>query len=211
MVFRDREEAGNLLANRLTSFAHTEAVILALPRGGVPLGYIIAKKLGLPLDVILIKKIGYPGQPEYAVGAVSLKGEIINQKLNIPAQYLQEQIENIRVELQQRYYRYQGARQPINLKDKTVILVDDGIATGYTILAAAQLVRQAGPKRVFIAVPVAAPAVFSKLSAYADEIICLSAPSHFKAVGQFYQDFSEVSHEEVIRLLSDPNVQAQAA
>ncbi|MGV3588135.1 MAG: phosphoribosyltransferase [Adhaeribacter sp.] len=211
MVFRNREEAGEILAERLSAYLPAAAIVLALPRGGVPLGYIIAKKLGLPLDVILIKKIGYPGQPEYAVGAVSLQSEIINKGLKIAPEYLNEQIENIRYELQQRYRRYQGSRQPVPIKGKTVFLVDDGIATGYTMLAAAQLVRQANPDRVIIAVPVVSPSVLPKLKAYANEIVCLAAPSQFQAVGQFYHDFSEVGHDEVVRLLSDPLVQAQAA
>ena len=211
MIFLNRNEAGELLALELAAYTYADAVVLALPRGGVPLGYIIAKKLGLPLDIILIKKIGYPGQPEYAVGAVSLESEIINADLNIPTDYLKEQIDQIRHELKLRYQRYQGARKPVNLTGKTVILVDDGIATGYTMLAAAQLVRQADPARVIVAVPVASPRVLQKISPLADDIICLSAPPHFQAVGQFYHDFSEVSHDEVIRLLSDPEVQALAA
>jgi len=211
MVFRNREEAGEILAERLSAYLPATAIVLALPRGGVPLGYIIAKKLGLPLDVILIKKIGYPGQPEYAVGAVSLQNQIINKGLKLAPEYLNEQIENIRYELQQRYRRYQGNRQPVQIEGKTVFLVDDGIATGYTMLAAAQLVRQANPDRVIIAVPVASPSVLPKLKAYANEIVCLAAPPQFQAVGQFYHDFSEVSHDEVVRLLSDPLVQAQAA
>ena len=211
MIFLNRNEAGELLALELAAYTYADAVVLALPRGGVPLGFIIAKKLGLPLDIILIKKIGYPSQPEYAVGAVSLESEIINTDLNIPADYLIEQIEQIRHELNLRYRRYQGARKPVNLTGKTVILVDDGIATGYTMLAAAQLVRQADPARVIVAVPVASPRVLQKISPLADDIICLSAPPHFQAVGQFYHDFSEVSHDEVIRLLSDPEVQALAA
>jgi putative phosphoribosyl transferase len=211
MTFKNRDEAAALLASKLKGYAHTEAVVLALPRGGVPLGYIIAKKLGLPLDVILIKKIGYPGQPEYAVGAVSLESKVLNPELRIPADYLREQIEQIRYELKKRYQRYQGARKPVNLTGKTVILVDDGIATGYTMLAAAQLVQHAEPARIIVAVPVASPRVLQKISQYTDEIICLSAPQQFQAVGQFYEDFSEVSHQEVIRLLSDPDVQAKAA
>ncbi|MDQ4139780.1 MAG: phosphoribosyltransferase [Bacteroidota bacterium] len=203
MVFANREEAAQLLSQELQAYAGTNAVVLALPRGGVPLGYIIAKNLNLPLDVILIKKIGYPGQEEYAVGAVSLESQILNPEIELPRNYIEEQIEAIRYELQQRYQKYQGHRKPIDISGKKVILVDDGIATGYTIMAAAQLVRKKNPEQVIIAAPVASPRVLNKLSQLADQVICLQAPPHFQAVGQYYHDFSEVSHEEVVQLLAD--------
>jgi putative phosphoribosyl transferase len=211
MIFKNREEAAHLLARELTAFANSDAVVLALPRGGVPLGYIIAKDLNLPLDVILIKKIGYPRQPEYAVGAVSLNSLIINPHIDLPETYFQEQTLRIRQQLQERYKRYKKDSKPVAVKGKPVLLVDDGIATGYTILAAAQLLRQSDPARIILAVPVAAPRALDKIRPYVDAIIFLDAPEEFQAVGQCYEDFSEVSHEEVIRLLADPEVQEERA
>ncbi len=196
-----------MLAQHLSKYRGTSSVVVALPRGGVPLGHIIAQELHFPLDIILIKKIAYPGHPEYAIGAVSLQSMVLNPDIDLPEDYYLEQTENIRSELQKRYELYKGARHSIDLKGKTVLLVDDGIATGYTIMAAAQLIRAAEPASIVIAVPVASPSVLDKLSELVEEIICVYAPSEFKAVGQFYQDFSEVTHDEVIRLLADRDIE----
>lgn len=211
MIFKNREEAAHLLARELTAFADTDAVVLALPRGGVPLGYIIARDLHLPLDIILIKKIGYPRQPEYAVGAVSLNSVVVNPHIDLPDSYFEEQAQHIRGQLQERYERYKKDTKPVPVKDRPVILVDDGIATGYTVLAAAQLIRKSFPAQVILAVPVASPRALDKIRPYVDDMVCLHAPEQFQAVGQFYEDFSEVSHEEVIRLLADPQVQQKHA
>lgn len=202
-MFRNREEAAHLLVGQLRQYAHTDALVIALPRGGVPLGAIIARQLHIPLDVILIKKIGHPAQPEYAIGAVSLNSQVINPNIDLPASYFEEQSAAIRAELKNRYDRYNQGRAPLPVTGKTVILVDDGIATGYTILAAAQLLRQAQPAQIIVAVPVAPPRASQKLAPYIDRFICLQTPSDFQAVGQFYLDFSEVSHEEVVQLLAE--------
>ncbi|WP_114782778.1 phosphoribosyltransferase [Botryobacter ruber] len=209
MAFENREEAAQLLAQELKKYKQTNAVVLALPRGGVPLGYIIAKELDLPLDVILIKKIGYPTHPEYAIGAVSLESRVLNPDVKVPQEYFDEQTEEIRYQLRERYKRFRGSRSPVIIKDKTVILVDDGIATGYTMMAAAQLVRDSHPAKVVIAVPVASPRVLDKLAVCSEDIVCLSAPESFQAVGQFYHDFSEVTDEEVIQMLQDPTIQSR--
>jgi putative phosphoribosyl transferase len=203
MMFTNREEAAYLLAQELRQYAHTDALVMALPRGGVPLGAIIARELHLPLDIILIKKIGHPAQPEYAIGAVSLHSRVINPHIDLPASYFDEQTEAIRAELKNRYDRYNQGRAPLPVAGRTVILVDDGIATGYTILAAAQLLQQAQATTIIVAVPVAPPRASQKLAPYIDEFICLQTPAQFQAVGQFYLDFSEVSHEEVVRLLAE--------
>ncbi|MGV3504549.1 MAG: phosphoribosyltransferase family protein [Adhaeribacter sp.] len=202
MIYQDRIEAAQLLAQELKKTRHPNGVVLALPRGGVPLGYIIAQQLHLPLDVILIKKIGHPAQPEYAVGAVSLDSRIVNPEIDLPETFYETETRRLRKELQERYEKYKRGTRPIELKGKTVIIVDDGIATGYTMLAAAQLVRHAQPAKLIVAVPVASPRVLEKIGEEADEIVCLQTPRHFQAVGQFYSDFSEVSHEEVVRLLA---------
>jgi putative phosphoribosyl transferase len=202
MIFKNREEAAYLLARELRQYAQSDAIVLALPRGGVPLGAIIARQLQVPLDVILIKKIGHPSQPEYAIGAVSLNSRVINPDIHLPATYFEEQTQAIRVELKKRYDTYNQGREPLAIAGKTVILVDDGIATGYTILAAAQLVKKAKAAKIIVAVPVAPPQVMDKMPPYVDDFICLQTPAHFQAVGQFYHDFSEITHEEVIRELT---------
>jgi putative phosphoribosyl transferase len=202
-MFKNRQEAAHLLAQELRPYRQTDALVIALPRGGVPLGAIIAQELHLPLDIILIKKIGHPSQPEYAIGAVSMNSRVINPKIDLPTRYFDEQTELIRAELAARYDRYSQGYPPLPVAGKTVILVDDGIATGYTMLAAAQLLRQAHAARILVAVPVAPPRASQKMGAYADDFICLQTPPDFQAVGQFYQDFSEVSHEEVVRLLAE--------
>lgn len=210
-MFQNREEAAYLLAQQLRQYAQPDALVVALPRGGVPLGAIIASQLHIPLDVILIKKIGHPAQPEYAIGAVSLNSRVLNPNIDLPPSYFDEQTAAIRTELKKRYERYNQGRQPLPVAGKTVILVDDGIATGYTILAAAQLLRQAQAASVIVAVPVAPPRASQKLAPYIDAFVCLETPAHFQAVGQFYVDFSEVSHEEVVQLLAQHRSAENAA
>jgi putative phosphoribosyl transferase len=202
MVFRNREEAAYLLVEQLRPYAQSGALVVALPRGGVPLGAIIARELQLPLDIILIKKIGHPNQPEYAVGAVSLHSRVINPNIDLPPGFFDQQTQVLRQELKDRYQRYNQGRTPLPVTGKTVILVDDGIATGYTLLAAAQLLRHAHAAKIIVAVPVAPPRAAQKISPYVDEYICLQTPAQFQAVGQFYQDFTEVTHEDVLQLLA---------
>ena len=210
MIFKNREEAAYLLARELRQYAQSNAVVLALPRGGVPLGAVIARQLELPLDVILIKKIGHPSQPEYAIGAVSLNSRIVNTDIPVPATYLEEQTQAIRSALKKRYDTYNQGRRPLAIAGKTVILVDDGIATGYTILAAVQLLEKAKAAKIIVAVPVAPPEASTLMPPYVDAFICLQTPAHFQAVGQFYHDFSEVSHEAVIRALATQSFAASS-
>lgn len=202
MIFKDRIEAAHLLVRELRSYAHSNALVLALPRGGVPLGAVIARELKIPLDVILIKKIGHPSQPEYAIGALSLNSRLVNPTITLPPHYLEDQTRLLRQELQKRYHTYNQGREPLPIAGRPVLLVDDGIATGYTMMAAAQLAKQEQASSIVVAVPVAPPGVKNKFSPYVDEFICLSTPEYFQAVGQFYRDFSEVSHEEVNRELA---------
>lgn len=203
-MFKDRNEAGNLLASKLEKYSKTDGLILAIPRGGVPLGYIIAKKLNLPLEMVLSKKIGHPLHKEFAIGAVTLKSRILSDAAkDISPEYIDSETEKIRIKLNKRFRDYYGSRRPSELKDKILILVDDGIATGNTILSIIKMLADEKPKKIIIAIPVAPPSALQKLqdSSYIDEVICLLTPPNFRAVGQFYENFDQVEDAEVKRLL----------
>ena len=203
-MFKDRNEAAQLLATKLAKYTNTEGVILAIPRGGIPLGFIVAQELNLPLEIILSKKIGHPYHKEFAIGAATLKGRILSDAAaNISPVYIEEETARIRELLKIRYTDYYGDRKPLQLKDKILIIVDDGIATGNTILSTIKMLADEKPEKIVIAIPVAPPSALQKLqdSPYIDEVICLLTPINFQAVGQFYQNFDQVDDEEVKRLL----------
>ncbi|HLC89201.1 MAG TPA: phosphoribosyltransferase family protein [Candidatus Nanoarchaeia archaeon] len=207
MLFQDRYSAGKLLAQKLQSYKNNpDAVILAIPRGGVETGFSLAKELNLPLDVIFTKKIGFPGNPEYAIGAVSLKSEVIAKNListgQVSQKYVDEEIKKIRALLQERYKQYLGDRKPLDLKNKIVIIIDDGAATGRTLLAAIELVKKEKAARIIVAIPVGHPETVEELKKKA-EVLCLETPADFFAVGQFYEHFAQVSDEQAIRLLRE--------
>lgn len=211
MIFEDRAHAGQLLARELARYAEPDVLVLALPRGGVPVGAEIARALKAELDVVIPRKIGAPGDPELAIGAVSGNGAVIlNEELvrvlGVPEAYIREAAARERVEIRRRSLLYRGRQPAPRVKGRTVIVVDDGIATGYTMLAALRGVRQEGPAMLVAAVPVAPPDSIAKLEAEADEVVALSTPSHFFAVGQFYQDFSQVTDEEVQAILAEARV-----
>ena len=204
MIFKDRIEAGNLLADKLKPYKSDTAVVLAIPRGGVPIGYEIAEQLNLPLEVVLSKKIGHPLHKEYAIGAVTMKNKILSDAASeVSANYIEEETKRIRALLSKRYKDYYGQRKPLQLKNKTLIVVDDGIATGNTILSTIAMLKDEQPKKIIVAVPVASQSALQKLqnSAVIDEVICLTVPTHFRAVGQFYQNFDQVDDLEVKALL----------
>lgn len=201
-LFYDRIDAANRLAVLLRRFRSDDGVVLAIPRGGVPLGRVIADDLNWPLDVILTKKIGHPENPEYAIGAVSLESVVVDPRHSgIPSSYIQEQTEKIRQELKRRQFLFSGKSTLPKVTGKTVILVDDGIATGHTMLASIQLIRNLEPARIVVAVPVSAPEALRKIEDTADECICLLVPDDFFGVGQYYENFEQVDDEEVKRLL----------
>jgi predicted phosphoribosyltransferase len=203
-MFKDRFEAAILLAKKLEKYKNSDGIILAIPRGGVPIGYVIAKKLNMPLEVVLSKKIGHPRNPEYAIGSVSLKGAIVNTNvIDVSMDYIQNESDRILKTLQEKFKLYMGNRKPTDLKNKTVIIVDDGIATGNTMLAIIEAIRDSRPKEIIIAVPVGPPAAVSMLSKSVDEMVCLLVPENFGGVGQFYYNFSQVSEEKVIQLLEE--------
>ena len=208
-MFTNREEAGNLVAEKLLKYrADKDAVVVAIPRGGVATGYAIAKKLALPLEIVLSKKIGHPFNKEYAIGAVTLKNSILSDAaLEVSQVYIHDETEQIRKLLKQRLEWYYGDKKPMELKDKTVILVDDGIATGNTMISCIQLIEMQKPSKIIAALPVAQPSAFKKIKEMeeVDEAICLSTPVNFQSVGQFYEEFKQVDDKEVIELLKKAN------
>lgn len=206
-MFRDRTDAALQLAERLMKYKGQDIVVLAIPKGGLPLGAVIAKALNAPLDVALSKKIGHPYNREYAIGAVSLENVVLTDDHGVAKSYISEETERIRKKLQSRFEMYHRNRAPISLKGKIIVIVDDGIATGNTIKVTAQLVQSQHPKKTMVAVPVAPRGAIQNLqdSKYIDEVICLLTPHNFHAVGQFYSEFDQVSEEEAIKLMEQTN------
>ena len=206
-LFRDRTEAGRLLAARLEKYAgKPDVIVLALPRGGVPVAYEVAKALHPPMDVFIVRKLGIPGHEELAMGAVATGGvRVLNDQavsaLGIPDYVIDAVADWETLELERRERLYRGDRPPPDVRGKTVILVDDGLATGSTMLAAVQALRQRGPARIVVAVPVASPDTCELLKAYADEVVCAATPEPFYAVGLWYLNFSQTTDEEVRELL----------
>lgn len=204
-IFKDRQSAGKLLAKKLKKVQSD--LVLGIPRGGVVVAAEIAKIFKLPLDVIVTRKIGAPMQPELALGAVDPDGETIWEEqllsdLGLKPLSLGETVENEWKELKRREDLYRAGKEQLELRGKTVILTDDGIATGSTILAAINFLRRHKAKNIILAVPVASKESAEKLTAVADELVILETPQYFQAVGQFYQTFLPVSDEEVVQLLS---------
>lgn len=202
-MFRNRTEAGQLLAERLRKYGNTDAIVLAIPRGGVPVGLEISKALRIPLDIILAKKIGHPLNEEYAIGSVSLDAVIIEDHPEIDKQYALKKAEELRLKLQQRLKLLRGDKPLPGIENKTVILTDDGIATGNTMLACLQTLRKNNPSRIVVAVPVSPPRSTQKIEDACDEFISLEQPEYFPGVGAFYDDFPQVNDEEVIRALKE--------
>lgn len=204
-MFKNRIEAGEQLAEKLLDFKKENVVVLAIPRGGLPLGAIVAKTLNAPLDVALTKKIGHPYNKEYAIGAVSLENIVLSDAIGVTKGYIEEETARLRKKLEARHNQYYKNSVPQNIKNKTIIIVDDGIATGNTILVTIELVKMQNPNKIIVAIPVAPPSTVRKLQAApeVDEVICLETPYNFHAVGQFYQEFFQVSDQEAIKLLDE--------
>lgn len=206
--FRDRSEAGRLLAAKLRVYAkRPDVIVLALPRGGVPVGYEVAKELEVPLDIFLVRKLGVPGQEELAMGAVATGGvRVLNQEvvrlLRIPDYVIDAVAEWELEELARRERLYRDDRPEPHLHGRTVILVDDGLATGSTMLAAIKALRQQQPARIVVAVPTAAPESCDQMKTEADDVVCAITPVPFYSVGLWYEDFSQTTDEEVRELLA---------
>ncbi|MFB0561896.1 MAG: phosphoribosyltransferase [Candidatus Lokiarchaeia archaeon] len=205
-MFRDRVDAGKKLAKELLVYKESNPVVLAIPRGGVVVAYEVAKELGAPLDIVVPRKIPAPYNPELGIGAVTQDGTVIIDQqikdyLSVSDEYIQEEAERQIKEIERRMKAYRGDRGPISLKDRVVILVDDGIATGVTMRAAIRSIRKQNPKKIIVAVPVGPPGTIKKIEEEADEVVSLITYEPFEAVGQFYADFSQTTDSEVITLL----------
>ncbi len=207
MLFRDRTDAGRILAEQLSRYAdRANVVVLALPRGGVPVAYEVARALHAPLDVFLVRKLGMPGMEELAMGAIASGGvRVLNddvvQTLQIPEEVIETAAAAEERELERRERAYRGDRPPRDVRGRTVILVDDGLATGSTMRAAVAALRKQQPAAIVVAVPVAARSTCEELAAEVDDIVCARTPEPFRAVGLWYDDFSQTTDEEVRELL----------
>lgn len=207
-IFLDRKDAGGKLADRLRRYAgRRDLLILALPRGGVPVAYEVARKLNAPLDIFLVRKLGLPGHEELAMGAIAPGGvriindEVVNS-LEIPWEVIDNVARQEEVELNRRMAVYRGSRSPIDARGKTVILIDDGLATGSSMRAAVTAVKKLGPRKIVVAVPTAAKETCRDFQGEVDELICLVTPEPFYGVGYWYQDFSQTTDDEVKELLN---------
>ena len=206
--FRDRREAGRLLASQLAAYAdRSDVLVFALPRGGVPVGFEVAEALHVPLDVYLVRKLGVPGQEELAMGAVASGGvRVLNDDIVRSLRISEAMIDAVAarelLELARRARLYRDDRPPADVRGKTVVLVDDGLATGATMMAAVRALRQQTPARIVVAAPTAAADTCEQLRAFADEVVCAVTPEPFRAVGLWYDDFSQTTDEEVKQLLS---------
>jgi predicted phosphoribosyltransferase len=213
-IFRDRFDAGRRLAERLTGFVQDpESLVLALPRGGVPVGFEVARVLHVGLDIFLVRKLGLPGHEELAIGAIASGGvRVLNEDLVKELQLSRNLIDQITAreerELKRREDLYRRGRAPLPVRDRTIILVDDGLATGATMKAASRALRLQGPRRIILAVPVAAKQTCNEFRTDVDEVVCAYTPAPFIAVGIWYEDFSQITDEEVQRLLKLAEQQA---
>lgn len=212
-TFRDRRDAGRVLADRLADYRDADGLlVLGLARGGVPVGWEVAAALNAPLDVFLVRKLGVPQQPELAMGALAGGQVVMNDQvlssLGIGGAEVQSVIDRESAELRRREHAYRGGRPPADLHGRVVILVDDGIATGASVLAAVRAVQSAEPARTVVAVPVGPLSACRKIAQEADDVVCATMPDSFDAVGQAYLDFRQVSDDEVRDLLATPTTTA---
>jgi putative phosphoribosyl transferase len=207
MIFRDRADAGRQLAERLTRYANDpNVIVLALPRGGVPVAYEVARRLHAPLDVWLVRKLGVPGHEELAMGAIASGGvRVLQTDVAQAADVSEEQLQRVtareRAELARREEAYRDGQPPLDLRGRTVLLIDDGLATGATMRAAILALRQHEPGRIVVAVPTASPDVCAEFQRLVDEMVCAATPQPFYAVGAWYDDFSQTTDDEVRELL----------
>lgn len=201
MHFKDRHDAASRIIPLLTAYQGDDVIVLAVPRGGVPLGIDIAKAYHFPLGLLLIKKIGFPGNPELAIGAVSIENEVIDPRFDIDQNYIDTEVDKIRASLRERHKKFLGDRPAPGIEGRTVIIVDDGIATGNTMMAGIEMIKRQKPAAIVVAVPVAPQRTANAMRKLVDDFICVYIPDEFSGVGEFYDDFSQVTDDEVIRML----------
>ena len=204
MMFTDRADAGQQLAVRLEAYREERPVVVGLPRGGMVVAAEVARALGAPLDVLVVRKLGAPGYPEFAVGAIARGETVLNEEVDaasLPHGYLDRAIAAESHELERREALYRGGRPPVPLAGRTVLVVDDGLATGSTAVAAVRALRRENPRRIILAVPVAAPDSAARLESIADAVVCLDTPPDFRAVSLWYRTFDQTTDSEVIDLL----------
>ncbi|MBM3933442.1 MAG: phosphoribosyltransferase [SAR202 cluster bacterium] len=209
LLFRDREEAGRVLGDRLVEMGvpnREEVIVLGLPNGGVPVAYEVARELGCQLDIILVRKLGVPGNDDLAMGAVALGGmrviyDPVVRRLDLDESVIDRVTQDEMEEIERREQDYRRNLPPADLKGRTVVIVDDGLATGSTMKVAINVARREQPRRVFVAVPVGTADAVDELQAYADDVVCLHTPEPFISIGNWYQDFHQVPDENVRRLL----------
>jgi putative phosphoribosyl transferase len=216
-VFVDRRDAGRKLAQAVQNYAVQEPIVLGLPRGGVPVAYEVARALDAPLDLILVRKIPFPGQPELGLGAIVDGADpqvVINEELERlvgSPDYLEQQKQRELAEIERRRKIYLGEARPLPVKNRTVMVVDDGIATGATTRAALKALRKSQARQIILAVPVAPKSALEQMREDADDVVCLFTPEPFYAVGQVYDDFTQTTDDEVIRLLREARRERRAA
>ena len=205
MYFTDRQEAALQLTAKIIKHKSPQTIVLAIPRGGVPIGCALAKALSAPLDLLMAKKIGHPFDPEFAIGAVCANETIIEETGSVKKEYIAQQLEQIKKELSDRYRHLTSRERPLPLYQKKVIITDDGIATGRTMLAAVRAIKRQDPSSLIIAVPVCSIEAKDKLMPEVDELIACHYPDPFIGVGRFYRHFSQVTDEEVMTMLTTSN------
>jgi putative phosphoribosyl transferase len=201
-MYSDRIEAGHVLTGALQHFQYDSVLLLAVPRGGIPVAFVVAREFGFPLDLLLTKKIGHPLNPEYAIGAVSLTDSIIVPHQGVTEDYVKVETERIRIQLRNMYAKFMGDKEPEKLSGKTVIVIDDGVATGNTLIGTIKMLKKENPKKIIIAVPVATLKAVNKLSTVVNQVICPQIPYGFAGVGSYYENFNQVNDEEALFCLN---------
>lgn len=210
MIFRDRTQVGKLLGERIQKLKLKNPIVLAIPRGGVPVAKEIALAIRAPLDLVITRKIGYPGEPEFAIGAVTQEGDLVVDEntlksMGVGQEYLKQEASRQTKEIKERMHKYRGERPFPNLAGRDVIIVDDGVATGNTVIAAIESVKKKRPESTILAVGVAPPETVRKLSEKVDDMVCLETPEPFFAIGEFYENFEQVEDDEVKQILKEVN------
>ncbi|WP_198528479.1 phosphoribosyltransferase [Flavobacterium sp. Root420] len=205
MLFKNRKDAAQMIIPYLDRYKNKNSVVLAVPRGGVPVAYPIAKAYGWPLDLLMTKKIGHPSHSEFAIGAVNIEDYIIDDRSDVPQSYINDEVQKIRTSLKEKYMHFTEGRKAVDIENKTIIIIDDGVATGNTVLSAIKMLREKNPEKIVVAIPLAPLETAERIRLQVDDLICLYTPEPFIGVGQHYADFTQVNDQEVMELLRNAN------